>query len=181
MQILGFGGVGGVRSGGGIPLGGEGGCGGPGTGLIYIHIHVSTHVWYIYILPASLHTLTCTYVYYIYTHVHYTFRSNRGFPAILPKGTYLMPIKATGCHKPTMAGEGGIATKSGDFGDGDFGWLGGNHNKSDSDHFPKKNNFDWNICKIRLSEGRGSHSPLKEGHIRPWTTILSMWYSTLSG
>ena len=37
MQILGFGGVGGVRSGGGIPLGGEGGgCGGPGTGLIYI-------------------------------------------------------------------------------------------------------------------------------------------------
>ena len=33
MQILGFGGVGGVRSGGGIPLGGEGGgCGGPGTG-----------------------------------------------------------------------------------------------------------------------------------------------------
>ena len=38
MQILGFGGVGGVRSGGGIPLGGEGGCGGPGTGLIYIYI-----------------------------------------------------------------------------------------------------------------------------------------------
>ena len=37
MQILGFGGVGEVRSGGGIPLGGEGGgCGGPGTGLIYI-------------------------------------------------------------------------------------------------------------------------------------------------
>ena len=42
MQILGFGGVGGVRSGGGIPLGGEGGgCGGPGTGLIYIYIYCS--------------------------------------------------------------------------------------------------------------------------------------------
>ena len=38
MQILGFGGVGGVRSGGGIPLGGEGGgCGGPGTGLIHTY------------------------------------------------------------------------------------------------------------------------------------------------
>ena len=33
MQILGFGGVGGVRSGGGIPLGGGGGVGvrGPGS------------------------------------------------------------------------------------------------------------------------------------------------------
>ena len=38
MQILGFGGVGGDRSGRGIPLGGRGGCGGPGTGLIYIYI-----------------------------------------------------------------------------------------------------------------------------------------------
>ena len=67
--------------------------------------------------------------------MHYSFRSNRGFPAILP----LDLSSAAGCHKPTMAGEGGIAThKSGDFGDGDFGWLGGNHNKSDSDHFPKK-------------------------------------------
>ena len=38
MQILGFGGVGGVRSGGGIPLGGEGGgvgVRGPGS---YIYI-----------------------------------------------------------------------------------------------------------------------------------------------
>ena len=34
MQILGFGGVGRVRSGGGYHWGG--GCGGPGTGLIYI-------------------------------------------------------------------------------------------------------------------------------------------------
>ena len=38
MQILGFGGVGGVRSGGGIPLGGEGGGGvgvrGPGSYII---------------------------------------------------------------------------------------------------------------------------------------------------
>ena len=40
MQILGFWGVGGVRSGGGIPLGG--GCGGPGTGLIYIYIYICT-------------------------------------------------------------------------------------------------------------------------------------------
>ena len=38
MQILGFGGVGGVRSGGGYHWGGRGGCGGPGTGLIYIYI-----------------------------------------------------------------------------------------------------------------------------------------------
>ena len=45
MQILGFGGVGGVRSGGGIPLGG--GCGGPGTGLIYIRIkhHYTIHMY----------------------------------------------------------------------------------------------------------------------------------------
>ena len=38
MQILGFGGWGGVRSGGGDTIGGGGGgggCGGPGTGLIY--------------------------------------------------------------------------------------------------------------------------------------------------
>ena len=41
MQILGFGGVGGVRSGGGIPLGGGGGGGGgPGTGLIYTRIYI---------------------------------------------------------------------------------------------------------------------------------------------
>ena len=38
MQILGFGRVGGVRSGGGIPLGGR--CGGPGTGLIYTYIYI---------------------------------------------------------------------------------------------------------------------------------------------
>ena len=44
MQILGFGGVGGVRSGGGIPLGGRGGCGGPGTGLIYIYIYVELYM-----------------------------------------------------------------------------------------------------------------------------------------
>ena len=38
MQILGFGGVGGVRSGGGIPLGGGGvGVRGPGS-YIYIYI-----------------------------------------------------------------------------------------------------------------------------------------------
>ena len=44
------------------------------------------------------------------------------------------------------------------------------------------------IMIIILIMGRGSHSPLKEGHIRPWTkrghirpwtTKLSMWYSTL--
>ena len=40
MQILGFGGVGGVRSGGGYHWGGRGGCGGPGTGLIYIYIYI---------------------------------------------------------------------------------------------------------------------------------------------
>ena len=38
MQILGFGGVGGVRSGGGIPLGGEGG-GGWGSGA-RAHIYI---------------------------------------------------------------------------------------------------------------------------------------------
>ena len=56
MQILGFGGVGGVRSGGGIPLGGEGGgCGGPGTGLIYtyIHMHMHMHVYHVYMYKAS--------------------------------------------------------------------------------------------------------------------------------
>ena len=37
MQILGFGGLGGVRSGGGYHWGGRGGCGGPGTGLIYTY------------------------------------------------------------------------------------------------------------------------------------------------
>ena len=41
MQILGFGGVGGVRSGGGYHWGGRGGgCGGPGTGLIYTYIYI---------------------------------------------------------------------------------------------------------------------------------------------
>ena len=45
MQILGFGGVGGVRSGGGIPLGGRGGVWGSGDRAhIYIHIII-----YIYI------------------------------------------------------------------------------------------------------------------------------------
>ena len=47
MQILGFGGVGGVRSGGGYHWGGRGGgCGGPGTGLIYIHtfMHIIIHI-----------------------------------------------------------------------------------------------------------------------------------------
>ena len=43
MQILGFGGVGGVRSGGGYHWGGGGGCGGPGTGLIYIYIELLMH------------------------------------------------------------------------------------------------------------------------------------------
>ena len=38
MQILGFGGVGGVRRWGGDTIGGgRGGCGGPGTGLIYTY------------------------------------------------------------------------------------------------------------------------------------------------
>ena len=50
MQILGFGGVGGVRSGGGIPLGGEGGgvgVWGPGSYLLYIYIlYTSTHIYY---------------------------------------------------------------------------------------------------------------------------------------
>lgn len=43
MQILGFGGVGGVRSGGGYHWGGRGGCGGPGTGLIYIYIFTNIY------------------------------------------------------------------------------------------------------------------------------------------
>ena len=49
MQILGFGGVGGVRSGGGYHWGGRGGCGGPGTGLIYIDSgHTLTHLYIIF-------------------------------------------------------------------------------------------------------------------------------------
>ena len=52
VQILGFGGVGGVRSGGGYHWGGRGGgCGGPGTGLIYIHVYIYIYqycVWYVY-------------------------------------------------------------------------------------------------------------------------------------
>ena len=50
MQILGFGGVGEVRSGGGIPLGGEGGgvgVRGPGS---YIHIPMS---WYRFVPPQT--------------------------------------------------------------------------------------------------------------------------------
>ena len=49
MQILGFGGVGGVRSGGGYHCGGRGGCGGPGTGLIYIYIYMQTICEQLYI------------------------------------------------------------------------------------------------------------------------------------
>ena len=44
MQILGFGGVGGVRSGGGDTIGGGGGgCGGPGTGLTEFNHHFNHH------------------------------------------------------------------------------------------------------------------------------------------
>ena len=59
MQIPGFGGVGGVRSGGGYHWGGRGGgCGGPGTGLIYIHI-------YIYMSKSIL----CIYIYKYIIHI----------------------------------------------------------------------------------------------------------------
>ena len=50
MQILGFGGVGGVRSGGGIPLGGEGGgvWGSGDRAHIYIYVYIYMYI-YIYI------------------------------------------------------------------------------------------------------------------------------------
>ena len=67
MQILGFGGVGGVRSGGGIPLGGEGGCGGPGTGLIYIHTYIHTCMVYLYITSQPAHTYMYICILYIHT------------------------------------------------------------------------------------------------------------------
>ena len=47
VQILGFGGVGGLGV-GGDTIGG--GCGGPGTGLIYIYIHILTRT-----LSSELH------------------------------------------------------------------------------------------------------------------------------
>ena len=55
MQILGFGGVGGVRSGGGIPLGGEGGgvgVRGPGS---YIHI---TYIYIMYLYMVCMCVFT---------------------------------------------------------------------------------------------------------------------------
>ena len=75
MQILGFGWVGGVRSGGGIPLGGRGGVWGSGD-RAHIYIYVYTYVYirrcvylYIYIYVCIIYIG----VYNIYIHARYIY------------------------------------------------------------------------------------------------------------
>ena len=63
MQILGFGGVAGVRSGGGYHWGGRGGCGGPGTGLIYIYIYVCVCMYVCHTVHVHMCLCTCVAEY----------------------------------------------------------------------------------------------------------------------